>query len=157
MRRKDAFRKVRTICQRLDQADTTYFRPQRLYLYGSLLTDKPNPTDIDLVLVYQRTPAYIQYLNASGAVLQEIREAPGSYYGRFLADLRRGMKMIRLEPATDTLANWIHQDLLILDEELRLIWQPGLRRWSVSRHHRAPGRDLVRPTPKNKSKHSSNK
>jgi hypothetical protein len=24
------------------------------------------------------------------------------------------------------LANWIHQDLLILGEELRLIWQPGL-------------------------------
>jgi hypothetical protein len=49
MKRRDAFRKLRTICQRLDEVDPQQFFviPLRLYLFGSLLTDKPNPGDID--------------------------------------------------------------------------------------------------------------
>lgn len=40
MKRKDAFRKVRTICERLDGHDPEQFPvvPVRLYLLGSVLT-----------------------------------------------------------------------------------------------------------------------
>jgi hypothetical protein len=124
MKRKDATRKVRTICQRLDEVDpdTSLFRPLKLYLYGSLLTDKPDPEDVDLILVYQRTPAYQEYLESEESCYQEI------YYMRqhrkFSSQLRRGMKMIRLELVQDTLrwsSNWA---LFLLGEELRLIWKP---------------------------------
>jgi hypothetical protein len=58
MKRKDALRKLRTICQRLDEVDPEQFPviPVRLYLYGSLLTDKPNPGDIDLLFEYRERP-----------------------------------------------------------------------------------------------------
>jgi predicted nucleotidyltransferase len=55
MKRKDAFRKLRTICQRLDDRDAGQFPviPLRLYLFGSLLTDKPDPSDVDLLFKFQ--------------------------------------------------------------------------------------------------------
>ena len=58
MKRPDALRKVRTICERLDQIDLTTFPivPFKLYLFGSVLTDKPNPHDVDLVLIYDERP-----------------------------------------------------------------------------------------------------
>ena len=58
MKRKDAFRKLRTICQRLDERDPEQFPvvPVRMYLFGSVLTDKPKPSDIDLLLEYQNRP-----------------------------------------------------------------------------------------------------
>lgn len=60
MKRKDAFSKLRTICQRLDEVAPEDFglRPLRLYLFGSLLTDKPDPKDLDLVLVYEFNPGF---------------------------------------------------------------------------------------------------
>ena len=62
MKRRDAFRKLRTICQRLDEVDPEQFFviPLRLYLFGSLLTDKPNPGDIDLLFEYHRSPTEAQ-------------------------------------------------------------------------------------------------
>ncbi len=68
MRRKDAFRKLRTICQRLDEAapNTFFVVPRRLYLFGSVLTDKPDPADIDLNFVHDRSPhqeqQFVDYL-----------------------------------------------------------------------------------------------
>jgi hypothetical protein len=48
MKRRDAFRKLRTTCHRLDEIDPQQFFviPLRMYLFGSLLTDKSNPSDI---------------------------------------------------------------------------------------------------------------
>ena len=58
MKRQDAFRKLRLICQRLDEVDLEQFfvLPRRLYLLGSLLTDKPNPSDVDLLFEYRDRP-----------------------------------------------------------------------------------------------------
>jgi hypothetical protein len=124
MKRKDAFRKVRTVCQRLDEVnpDISLFRPLKLYLYGSLLTDKPNPSDVDLILIYQRTPAYMEYLE-SGGWYEEVCYM--RQHRKFSSQLRRGMKMIRLELVQDTLrwsSNWA---LFVLGEELRLVWKLG--------------------------------
>jgi hypothetical protein len=58
LKRKDAFRKLRVICQRLDEIDPEQFfvTPLRLYLFGSMLTDKPNLSDVDLLFKYRENP-----------------------------------------------------------------------------------------------------
>jgi hypothetical protein len=124
MKREDAFRKVRTICQRLDEVDSdaSPFRPLELYLYGSLLTDKPDPKDADLILVYQRTPVYQEYLR-SGDWYREIYCM--RQHRKFSSHLRRGMKLVRLELVQDTLRGSSNWALFILGEELRLVWKPG--------------------------------
>jgi len=33
-----------------------FVAPLRLYLFGSLLTDRPNPSDVDLLFEYQENP-----------------------------------------------------------------------------------------------------
>jgi hypothetical protein len=121
MKRKDAFRKIRTICQRLDDVDpqTFHVQPLRLYLYGSLLTDKPDPTDVDLILVYDNSPNF-----------DPRKEVAAISYGRPTAaeraiiHLRRRMKMIRIMPAKRSLADWLNQEFL-LNIRPRLIWEPG--------------------------------
>lgn len=56
LKRKDAFRKLRTICQRLDEVNPKRFEvePRRLYLFGSVLTDKPHPNNLGLLLLYMK-------------------------------------------------------------------------------------------------------
>ncbi|MHC4616939.1 MAG: DUF6932 family protein [Planctomycetota bacterium] len=126
MKRRDAFRKVRTVCERLDEADpdTFFVRPFKLYLFGSVLTDKPDPNDVDLVLVHREHP------------VQSREEAQERYsdivYGRPLpfhkasTYLRRGMKMIRLYPADDEIGRWDQLHIFSDARDLRLIWKPGL-------------------------------
>lgn len=121
MKRKDALRKVRTICQRLDEAEPQSFpvQPLQLYLYGSVLTDKPDPRDVDLILVYEYPPDF-----------DFGKEVTASTYGkptavdRAIIILRQGMKMIRISPARASLENWNDQALL-LNIRPRLIWKPG--------------------------------
>ena len=121
MKRKDAFRKVRTICQRLDEVDLTTFEvePLRLYLYGSALTDKPDPNDIDLILVFERS----------------VRIDPEEIYRRMvyrepLPDdraviyLRRGMQQVRIFTIERALENWDQRSLLLAIRP-RLIWEPN--------------------------------
>jgi hypothetical protein len=92
MKCPDAFRKLRTVCQRLDEVDPQQFFviPLRLYLFGSLLTDKPNPGDIDLLFEYRERPDLdphdIVTRLSYGKPLPA--DQPFTY-------LRRGMKMIR--------------------------------------------------------------
>lgn len=58
MKRTDALTKVYKICQRLDAVNPQEFFviPVRLYLFGSLLTNKPNPADIDFLFDYREQP-----------------------------------------------------------------------------------------------------
>jgi hypothetical protein len=124
MKRKDAFRKLRTICHRLDEADpaTFFVIPKALYLFGSTLTDKPNPTDLDLILDYQDRPD----LDSDNIVFR-------LSYGKPLPSaeavtyLRRGMKMIRIEflEAQD-LGQWRMGHGFPPDEPIELVWQAGL-------------------------------
>jgi hypothetical protein len=121
MKRKDAFRKIRTICERLDQVDPLEFwiEPQRLYLFGSVLTDRPDPADVDLILVYENASTY--------DVGQDVAAMT---YGRPMAierlviHLRRRMQMIRIAPARGGLENWQNRGFL-LEIRPQLIWEPG--------------------------------
>jgi len=48
MKRRDALRKMRSICEGLDQVGPRYLfiRPLKLYLFGSVLADKPDSNNI---------------------------------------------------------------------------------------------------------------
>lgn len=121
MKRKDAFRKLRTICQRLDEFEPgdLHLQPQRLYLYGSVLTDKPDPSDVDLILVYE----YLPTVNLRKIAIDMMRGRP-TPPERAVVHLRRGMQMIRIMPAQGSLAEWEDQPLLLTTFP-RLIWKPG--------------------------------
>ncbi len=121
MKRKDAFRKLRTICQRLDEANpnTFFVVPRRLYLFGSVLTDKLDPTDIDLIFVYDRSP----HLNLGAEVMAMSYGRPMAH-NKASTHLRRGMKMVQLYMAEFGLDQW-DQRALLLFVQPRLIWQPG--------------------------------
>ncbi len=120
MKRKDALRKLRTICQRLDEFDPNDFsvQPLRLYLYGSILTDKPNPGDLDLVLVYEFTPD-VDYAR----IVAEMTHGRATPPERVVFHLRRNMQMVRIEPVRTSIQNWMQSALLFFTTP-RLIWQP---------------------------------
>lgn len=124
MKRKDAFRKLRTICQRLDEADpaTFFVIPNALYLFGSTLTDKPNPADLDLILDYQDRPD-----------LDPLDIVARLSYGKPLPSqeavihLRRGMKMVRIAFLEDgDLSQWRRDHGFLPDTPIKLVWQAGL-------------------------------
>ena len=126
MKRRDALRKVRTICQRLDEIDPDAFfvRPFKLYLFGSVLTDKPDPADIDLALVYHDPPVHSsqEALERYADMLQN-RPLPFDKATRYL---KKGMKMIRFFPVEGEIAMWSQLPLFPHGDGLRLIWKPGL-------------------------------
>lgn len=135
MRRADAFRKIRTICQRLDdlsEAQVIEFRarPLKLYLFGSVLTDKPDPADADLVLVYDELSELITNVELDG-ILSYGEPAP---FQRLRTHLCRGMKMIRMSAAVDSLADWPDLQLFPNGEGLHLVWKPGLHRATILDH-----------------------
>lgn len=84
-----------------------------------MLTDKAQPEDIDLILVYEYPPDF-----------NYNREAAAMSYGRPLAgqraviELRRRMQRIQMHNARDSLRGW-EQNALLLAVEPRLIWEPG--------------------------------
>lgn len=121
MKRKDAFRKLRTICQRLDEVDpaTFHVQPLRLYLFGSVLTDKPDPQDINLVLIYDDPPNYdranIYYDSVAGRPV---------HYERAIIHLRKGMKRVNVSVGRRLLEDWVER-VLLLENPMRPIWEPG--------------------------------
>ena len=124
MKRPHAFLKLATICQRLDLLDPGTFPiiPQSLYLFGSLLTDKLSPNDIDLLLHYQYRPD--QDIDDLYNCLVNHIPLPTE---RAAQQLRQGMKMVRFEFMKDEgLAAWLSVRHFPADTPVRLIWQPEL-------------------------------
>lgn len=126
MKRKDAIRKLRTICQRLNELSPDEFKiqPLRLYLFGSVLTDKPDPNDIDTVLTYEHLPDFDYE-----AVPMELAYGKPTASERLVIKLRRGMQKVRIYLARDSLRNWEQSGLLVFSQT-RLIWKPG-GNWQV--------------------------
>ena len=124
MKRKDALRKVRTICQRLDEIDLNTFPvwPEKLYLFGSTLTDKPDPSDVDLVLIHAKNP-HLDYSpdDLYYMMMYEPRRIPEN---RARVELRRGMKHVNLH-IEGSLESWSDLLLFPTGEGLRLVWKPG--------------------------------
>ena len=123
MKRKDAFRKLRTVCQRLDEADPNdfYIIPKKLYLFGSVLTAKPKPNDLDLFLEYEERPD---------------RDPQDLYYrlmyhkplpvDQAVTHLRKRMQMIRFDCKTYGVGEWLDCFVIPEDVHIRLVWQPEL-------------------------------
>jgi hypothetical protein len=120
MKRSDAFHKLRAICQRLDEADPDTFPvvPLRAYLFGSALTAKPNPADLDVILVYDRPPHY----DIDAEIQAMSYHLPRAHH-RASTHLRRGMKMVQLYMVEFALDHWDQRGLLLFVHPL-LIWQP---------------------------------
>jgi hypothetical protein len=123
MKRKDAFRKLRVICQRLDEVDPEQFLvvPLRLYLLGSLLTDKPNPLDIDLLFEYRESP----HLDP-GDIVHRLSYGKPLPHEQAVKHLRRGMKMIRVEFLMSSVEGWLRDRFFPPDTPVRSVWEPGL-------------------------------
>lgn len=121
MKRKDAFRKLKTICQRLDELNPDEFKiqPLRLYLFGSVLTGKPDPNDIDLALVYEHLPDFDYEI-----VPMELTYHKPTASERLVIKLRRGMQKVRIYVVRNSLENWEQRGLFLFTRP-QLIWKPG--------------------------------
>lgn len=123
MKRKDAFKKLHTICQRLDEIDSKQFPviPLRLYLFGSLLTDKHNPSDIDLLFKFQDCPGWdpdeILYRLSYGKPLPQ---------DQAVEYLRQGMKYVRVEFLLGNIEDWLSEHRFSPAIPMRVVWEPGL-------------------------------
>jgi len=123
MKRTDALRKVRTVCERLDQIDLATFPivSFKLYLFGSVLTDKPDPHDVDLVLTYDERPD-----TDPAEIAMRLAYHEPLPFDQASTQLRRGMQLVQIYQARFTLATWEYILLFPRAEGLRLIWKPGL-------------------------------
>ena len=130
MKRRDAIRKVRTICERLAQVDpdTFHIHPLKLYLFGSVLTDKPDPEDADLILLYKGGPKTDEQATEIVHALTYGQPTP---FEKASTHLRRGMKMVRIHEAEGSLRNCLMLYLFPDGEGLRLIWKSGLEWRSI--------------------------
>jgi hypothetical protein len=124
MKRTDAFRKLHLICQRLDEIGISFFvMPLRLYLHGSVLTDKADPGDIDLIFQYQDQPGLDP--NELYARMAYGRPLP---IQQAISHLRRGMQMVHFDIITSqsSAEGWLNARGFPPDSPMELIWQEGL-------------------------------
>jgi len=93
--------------------------PLRLYVFGSVLTDKAKPADIDVVLVYDY-PAGFSF----EADVQAMASGQPTADQRAIIELRRGMQRVQMHEARRSLRGW-DQQWLLLEMRPRLLWEPG--------------------------------
>ena len=123
MKRRDALRKLRTICERLDDVGPDFpVAPIRLYLFGSVLRDKDRPEDLDLLFETQRYP------DSSGEFLAALVYGRPTPYDRAVQHLRHRMKMVRINELSEGTSpqDWFGYKEMPLDTPVRLIWEKGL-------------------------------
>lgn len=120
MKRRDAITKLVKICQRLDSLyiDDCVVIPIRLYLFGSLLTNKPNPNDVDLIFQYKDrdwSPIEVYKYVLYGPLPIE----------KVIKYLRKGMRMIHFERMTenDSVEIWAQEHFLEHNMQFALIWE----------------------------------
>jgi hypothetical protein len=139
LRRPDALRKRSTLCERLDAIDPNDFFviPTHLYVFGSLLTDKPNPNDVDLLLKYSVHP------DRMNEEIYAICENKPLLIDRAIRYLRRGLRGMRIEPmgSDENLRSWFGEHLFEPNTRTQLAWRPR-RDWRrvLERVHRHPNK-----------------
>ncbi len=96
MKRNTAWKHLHTLCERFDEAVTTPERYPipilRVWLFGSVLTEKTDPKNINLIVEVDSS-AYCLTYRSTTLSLQEILKN----YHRALARYHAGMKMIRMD------------------------------------------------------------
>lgn len=128
MKRQTAFQHLKTICERLNQAATC---PEkilvpvfRVWLFGSVLTEKPNPDDIDLIFEVDST-GYCQKYRSTAIPLGTVLKN----YHRTLAQYAAGMNKVRindLELGEGEPDWWFSSHGLPASTPYYLIWQQGI-------------------------------
>lgn len=95
MKRNLAWKSLHTLCKRFDEAVTTpeqYPIPVlRIWLYGSVLTEKSDPENINLIVEVDSS-TYCQTYRSTTLSLREVLKN----YCRALSRYHTGMKMIRI-------------------------------------------------------------
>ncbi len=127
MNRTKALGKLSTICQRLDAVnpDEFFVIPLRLYLFGSLLTNKANPMDIDLLFQYKEHKRSERDIDE---MLYEMAYGKPLPHDKAISHLRKGMQMVRIELLSDDSSpeHWIQSHEFEPDTPFRLVWERGL-------------------------------
>ena len=144
MKRRDAFRKLRTVCDRLDHIapDAPYVRPRQLYIFGSTLTDKPDPDDVDLLLVIDRLSD-----DEAEEIAPYIVRSARTPLGRAVSQITRGMQKVCITLELDKLARWPLIQLFQDKQGIRLVWECGMDWQPVVNHIEANPSPWTDPHP----------
>lgn len=128
MKRQTASQHLKTICERLDQAvacpENVAVPILRAWLFGSVLTDKAEPDDIDLIFEVDSRGYCQKYRSTTiplGTVLKN--------YHRVLAQYAAGMKKVRIndfEVGSGEPNWWFATHGLPTNTPYYLIWQQGI-------------------------------
>lgn len=128
MKRSTAWKYLHTLCERFDESVTSpekYPIPiLRVWLYGSVLTEKPEPKNINLIVEVDSS-SYCQTYRSTALSLQEILK---NYY-RSLARYHAGMVKIRmydLEVGQGEPGWWFQSQVWPENTPYYLIWQQGM-------------------------------
>lgn len=121
MKRLDAIKKLQTVCARVDSLDFSKFHvlPVRMFAFGSILTDKPNPRDLDLIFQYKTLNTYTGEM-----LMQDLSHGKTIPGERARIELRRNMKMIRIETLEDTkIEHWRKLHFMMHDiPKIKQVW-----------------------------------
>lgn len=128
MKRQTAFHHLKTICERLDQAsacpENILVPVFRAWLFGSVLTEKANPDDIDLIFEVD-SRMYCQKYRSTAMPLGTVLKN----YHRTLAQFAAGMNKFRindLEIGEGEPDAWFAMHGLPTNTPYYLIWQQGI-------------------------------
>jgi hypothetical protein len=89
-------------------------------LFGSVLTDKPNPADVDLLCYALLRP---EFVNEAAAALVSGRRGP---IHRAISELRRGMKMVSIHDVGEEGPDGWFRARGLDPGPTRLIWERGM-------------------------------
>jgi predicted nucleotidyltransferase len=133
MKRQTTLRKVRTFCERLDaMAESLPVRVLSVHIFGSVLTDKPTPADIDLLVEYQERPVTTEQERTQALV--DLWTRRPTLFARAVIILTRGLSLFRVVPygygsGNEPDPNWNAQrwaeEQMGKAVSMRMLWKPG--------------------------------
>ncbi len=128
MKRQTAFHHLKTICERLDQAaacsENILVPVFRAWLFGSVLTEKANPDDIDLIFEVDSRRYCLKYRSTAMPLRTVLKN-----YHRTLAQHAAGLNKVRindLEVGEGEPDKWFSTHGLPINTPYYLIWQQGI-------------------------------
>jgi predicted nucleotidyltransferase len=128
MKRQTAFQHLRTICERLDKAaaspENILVPVFRAWLFGSVMTEKANPDDIDLIIEVD-SRRYCQKYRSTAIPLRTVLKN----YQLVLSQYSASMKKVRINDVEVGQGGpdwWFMTRDLPINTPYYLIWQQGI-------------------------------
>jgi len=131
MKRDIAFKKIQTLCLRFDQAISVPSEyvvfPIQLWLIGSVLTDKSEPEDIDLVAEFDSQALHRTFQKQADEGCFDVIESARTY-ARAIRAFYADMKMVHVNDfmGVKDISDWLKNHSMPEDAPHRLIWQPSM-------------------------------